>query len=896
MPDYSGPLQSVELSNTLWLIPLLPFLGAVLNAALGWRLQRSPWGAERARKLHIGHLGVSSIGIGSVALAFALSIVEVVRLINLPHHARFLYCHLWPMIRVGTFDLSFDLSLDVLSSVMVLVVNGVGLLIHIYSAGYMEKDPSYWRFFSFLNLFIFSMMLLVLGENFLVMFFGWEGVGLCSYLLIGFWYKDYNKASAGTKAFLTNRVGDFGFLAGLFILLWGLGGSWVGGEYVPDQIPRLVAVEVAHEQHPAHHPGTHGSQASTAPAGHDNTTGPQSPHGRATGPQPHDMSAGAASAPTPFDPHSPAGARPDRPRPRIIPGTKAYLTFTAFPGAKLYADGDMLNPIGVSPFVRKEISATRHSFRVVMGGATEDLQLDYAVFPEGKEVALAPVGPVLSFRQLADQLQVRDAKGAQPFQEGLAGKRLWGISLLTLACLGFFIGATGKSAQLPLHVWLPDAMAGPTPVSALIHAATMVTAGVYMVARLNIIFSLSPTASGVVACVGALTALFAASIGFFQYDIKKVLAYSTVSQLGFMFIGVGVGAYWAGIFHLMTHAFFKACLFLGSGSVIHGMHAVQHDADKAQDMRLMGGLGKVMPLTRKTYLIACLAITAAPIPFFAGFWSKDEILWKAFTTANTGWMPGPLIYAMGLIAAVGTSFYMWRSYYLTFEGEPATKDIPKKVHESPPVMTYVLAVLAFLATFSGLVFGFSMHFLGGHGEPLLEEWMHPALQHAHVAFQPHGLGIELGLMALSVGLAVVAWSAAKKRYGADRPKDWEAREQRIGAFKLLNNKYYVDEIYQATVIRGVLALRLVCRDLDKWVVDGIVNATGWITRGVAFVNGAIDKYLVDGAVNLVADVTLRAGARLRKLQTGRIQSYAYGLLGGVAVLALIQYFVRYYAR
>jgi len=859
MPEYSGPLQSVELSNTLWLIPLLPFLGAILNAVVGWKLQRSPWGAQLAKKLHIGHLGVSSIAVGSIALAFFMSIAQVVRVVGLPHHARYLYCHLWPMVRVGSFDLSFDLSLDVLSSVMLLVVTGVGLLIHIYATAYMETEPSYWRFFSYLNLFIFSMLLLVLGENFLVMFFGWEGVGLCSYLLIGFWYKDYKKASAGTKAFLVNRVGDFGFLTGLMILIWGLGGSWAGGEYIPDQTPRLVPVEVKHAEH--------GADARGA-ASHD-------PH--AAGAQAHGDGSG----------HEESG----KPRARILPGAKSFLTFTVFPGAKVYADGDMLNPIGVAPFVRKEISASRHSFRIVMGGATEDLQIDHAPFAEGKEVVLAAVGPVLSFRALNDQLNIRDQKGAQPFQAGLAGKTLWGFSLITLVCIGFFIGATGKSAQVPLYVWLPDAMAGPTPVSALIHAATMVTAGVYMVARLNMLFSMSPTASGIVAFVGAFTALFAASIGFFQYDIKKVLAYSTVSQLGFMFIGVGVGAYWAGIFHLMTHAFFKACLFLASGSVIHGMHAVQHDPDKAQDMRLMGGLGKVMPLTKKTYLISCLAITAAPIPFFAGFWSKDEILWKAFTTSNTGWAPGPLIYIMGLVAAVGTSFYMWRSYYLTFEGEPASKDIPKKVHESPAAMTWVLAALAFLATVSGVLFGFSTHFIGGHGEPILEQWLHPALQHATVAFQPHGLPTELALMALSVGLAVAAWSVAKKRYGAERPKDWAAREQANPAFNLVHNKYYVDEIYEGSIIRGVLALRLVLRDMDKYVVDGIVNATGWIVRAVAFVNGAIDKYIVDGAVNTVAEATLSIGDDLRKVQTGRIQNYAYGLLGGVTGLAIIFYFM-----
>src|SRR5262249_47102170 len=343
-----------------------------------------------------------------------------------------------------------------------------------------------------------------------------------------------------------------------------------------------------------------------------------------------------------------------------------------------------------------------------------------------------------------------------------------GMALITLACLSFFVGATGKSAQIPLYVWLPDAMAGPTPVSALIHAATMVTAGVYMIARLNFLFSMSPTASGVVPFIGPPTALFAAPIGFFQYDIKKVLAYSTVSQLGFMFIGVGVGAYWAGVFHLMTHAFFKACLFLGSGSVIHGMHAVEHDEVAVQDMRNMGGLKRRMPLTARTYFIACLAITAAPIPFFAGFWSKDEILWKAFNTSNIVIFPGWLIYVMGLVAALCTSFYMWRSYYLTFEGPHAKKEIETKVHESPAAITYVLITLAALSTLAGVLFGFSTHFVGGHGEPILEQWLHPVLAHATTYFTQRSLSREYALMAASVGGAIVSWFIARSRYGAQR--------------------------------------------------------------------------------------------------------------------------------
>ncbi|PIE06163.1 MAG: hypothetical protein CSA75_00950 [Sorangium cellulosum] len=602
---------------------------------------------------------------------------------------------------------------------------------------------------------------------------------------------------------------------------------------------------------------------------------------------------------------------------------KAYLTFTAFPGAKVYVDGNTTDPLEV-PFVRHEMTASRHSFVVAMGGATEDLRLNLVPLAPDKETILSPVGAVLSFRELSNQLRIEDmVTGKKPFREGLAGKSLWGIAVITFACLGFFVGATGKSAQIPLYVWLPDAMAGPTPVSALIHAATMVTSGVYMIARLNFLFSMSPTASGVVALVGALTALFAATIGFFQYDIKKVLAYSTVSQLGFMFIGVGVGVYWAGIFHVMTHAFFKACLFLTAGSVIHGMHAIEHDADRAQDMRVMGGLKTQMPLSRLAYFIACLAITAAPIPLFAGFWSKDEILWRAFTTQNTGFMPGAVIWAMGLVAAVGTSFYMWRSYYLTFEGpftwtpeednEPGKPfKVPsfeegeknkKQVHESPPVMTYVLLVLAGLSTVGGALFGFSTHYFGyhhgddGYFPPLLEHWFHPVLQHAEVSFKDFGsttLIIEHGMMWGSVVLAIGAWALARKRYGANRAKDWEVRERALPGWALLHNKYYVDEIYHGSVIRGVLALRLILRDMDKYVVDGIVNASGVMTKFIAAADGMVDKYIVDGLVNFVAQSCLRIGSRLRRLQTGQIQNYAYGVLGGVATLAVIMFLIGYY--
>jgi NADH-quinone oxidoreductase subunit L len=690
------------------------------------------------------------------------------------------------------------------------------------------------------------------------------------------------------KAFVTNRVGDFGFVMGAALLFWGLGGAWSPeGEYTSDLAPRFDAVAVTAEAEGGEEGHAEGAKAEKA---EEKGGKPESADERI--------------------------AAKEKANAKATSG-KGYLTLTSLPGAFVYLD-DSHTPLlkdGIplrSPFVRVEVPGGVHSFRiapddqfhfgtekdartlVIDQGVQDNSVVAHVAMGDDKEVALTSFGPTVTFRNLRDQLVATDAQGEHSARDALLGKKAWGrMGVVCLACLLLFLGACGKSAQVPLYVWLPDAMAGPTPVSALIHAATMVTAGVYMIARLNFLFSLSPTASGVIAFTGAFTALFAATIGFFQYDIKKVLAYSTVSQLGFMFIGVGVGAYWAGVFHLMTHAFFKACLFLGAGSVIHGMHAVEHDEAASQDMRNMGGLKKVMPKTALTYQVACLAITAAPIPFFAGFWSKDEILFRAWTTKNIGFMPPVLIYAMGLVAAVGTSFYMWRSYYLTFEGKPRKKDVLTKVHESPAAITGVLQVLAVLATFGGVVFGASTHLLGGSGSPLLEEWLEPVMEHARVSFAKPGLGTEFGLMALSVGLALGAWGFARFKYGDAREKTWDKAEQRVPGFQLLSNKYYVDEIYQVTIIAAVLRLRLVLAQMDRWVVDGIVNGVGVAVRGVAWINGTIDAKIVDGAVNFVAEGTLKAGHKLRGLQTGRIQNYIYGALGGVAFFAIVQYFLSY---
>ncbi|HQR30900.1 MAG TPA: proton-conducting transporter membrane subunit, partial [Anaeromyxobacteraceae bacterium] len=535
----------VHAAGYLWLIPLFPAVGALINSLLGIRIQRT-----------LGKKWNHGIAIGMMTLSFLVALRAFAQMYALPGEERFLQNTVWSMLQAGTmrFDLAF--ALDPLSMMMVLIITFIGTLIHVFSTGYMADEPSYWRFFAYLNLFVFAMLLLVMGDNFAVMFFGWEGVGLASYLLISFWYTDVEKAKAGMKAFVVNRFGDFGFLIGLFLLFWSLGGAW---------------------------------------------------------------------------------------QPRSDARSVRYL-----PEIGYKADAAAGNPF--------ESTGPR------------------AVVVDGHAVK---VGPTLNFRELRDQVVI-EATGVG---EHLRNQKVWGVMLLTLVGMLMFVGAMGKSAQLPLYVWLPDAMAGPTPVSALIHAATMVTAGVYMVARLSYLYAMSPTAMGWVATIGILTAFFAATIGFFQYDIKKVLAYSTVSQLGFMFVGVGVGAYWAGTYHLLTHAFFKATLFLGSGSVILGCH---HE----QDMRKMGGLKKLMPVTAWTYLIATWAI--AGFPWASGFYSKDEILWKAFTQRGmeflgtpAPWL-GPAIFVVGLLAATGTSFYMFRSYYMTFTGEYRGGEGHAEEHDEDP--------------------------------------------------------------------------------------------------------------------------------------------------------------------------------------------------------------------
>ena len=777
----------------LWLIPFFPLLGAALNTAFGPFLQKR-YGKRANHAIAIGVMVASCI---VVEVAFWSMFVR-------PAHERFFEDHLWTMWQSGSLKVDLSFALDPLGMVMTLIVTHVATLIHVYSAGYMADEPAYWRFFLWLNLFVFSMLLLVMGSNFAVMFFGWEGVGLCSYGLIGFWYTDIEKAKAAMKAFVVNRFGDFGFVIGLFILFWSLSGTWnAQGRYVPE--------------------------------------------------------AGLAARTL--------GAAVEHPR---------------------------VSPAGV------------------------------------------PLGPTIEFRELRNQIADESS--------GMAGRlgamTLFGLPVLALIGICLFVGAAGKSAQIPLYVWLPDAMAGPTPVSALIHAATMVTAGVYMVARLNFLFALSPAAMTVVATIGALTAIFAASIGFFQYDIKKVLAYSTVSQLGFMFIGVGVGAYWAGIFHLMTHAFFKACLFLGSGSVILACH---HE----QDMRKMGGLAKYTPVTRWTYLAACWAI--AGFPWAAGFYSKDEILWKAWSAEGLSapWL-GKAIYLVGAAAALGTAFYMFRSYYMTFTGEyrgghghapKETLEDPEAVaahahaaaalhapdehaasvealeasiphphghdahaaeahehgglpHESPRSMTWVLIALAAAAVVSGVLFGLPKLW-SGH-EPLLESFLAPSLPAAEkVPFREASHSTELLFQLIGVGIAVVGWAGARALYldaKSTVPERLKATFPR--AWAVVFNKYYVDELYQATVVRFSLWWSRALYWFDQNVIDGLVNGVATVGRTIAYIDAAFDQKVVDGAVNLLADSFLHGGARLRRLQTGRIQAYLFGALAGAVAFVIIQYVIR----
>jgi len=618
--------------HQIWLVPAFPLLGFILNGFCG---------------KFFGKRFVSFVGPLSVGFAFCHSLVLFFSMLNTEGHR--LHETLYTWMATGSLEVLISFQVDQLSALFLLIITGVGFLIHVYSIGYMHEEDGYYRYFSFLNLFIFFMVILVLGDNFLLLFVGWEGVGLCSYLLIGFYFEKHSAAEACKKAFLFNRVGDFGFLSAVLLV---------------------------------------------------------------------------------------------------------FVTF---------------------------------------GNLTFDTV---------------------------------NAEAASRLPEG-------GI-LVTAITLLLFLGATGKSAQIPLYVWLPDAMEGPTPVSALIHAATMVTSGLYMIARLSHLFVLAPFTMHIVAIVGAITALFAATIAITQTDIKRVLAYSTVSQLGYMFLAMGVGAFGAGIFHVMTHAFFKALLFLCSGSVIYAMH---HE----QNMMKMGALKNKLPITYGTMLIGTIAI--AGIPFFAGFFSKDEILWKTYSSP----LGNGLLWLIGFATAGLTSFYMFRMIYLTFHGESRVDaHTAEHIHESPSSMLGPLVILAILSIFGGF-FGVP------HVFQILPNGMEVYFE-GFFAEVPasHGSAMEeFILMGLSVALALGAWYFAHSLYKLNLDKATEWKNKLSTAYQLSLNKWYVDEIYETLIIQPGkwLSIRVLWQAIDQQVIDRAVLMTGQLARSTggtlkAFQNGVVQNYAV----------------------------------------------------
>jgi NADH-quinone oxidoreductase subunit L len=675
------------------LIVALPLIGAAINFLLGARLQKM-----------FGKRVIGLIGCGVVIMAFILAARTFFVMLTLAPENRFMLDDLWKWFNVGGLNLDIAFWLDPLSMMMTLIITGVGGLIHIYSTGYMHDDDGFWRFFGWLNLFTFAMLVLVLGDNMWLMFVGWEGVGLCSFALIGFWYKVQANTTAGNKAFIVNRVGDLAFVIALYSLFAGL--QAVGH-------PTLVTREVAQ--------------------------------------------------------YSP-----------LLAGV----------------------PIGFAGF--------------------------------------------------------------------LSGHQLVGFVTLLM-----FIGATGKSAQIPLYVWLPDAMAGPTPVSALIHAATMVTAGIYMVARLNFLFSMSPFTMGVIALVGGATALFAATIGLAQNDIKKVLAYSTVSQLGYMFAALGVGAYTAAVFHLMTHAFFKACLFLGSGSVIHAMGG-------EQDMRKMGGLRHKMPITFWTFVAATFALCG--IFPFAGFFSKDEIIWQAFSHGHF------VVWAFLLLGAGCTVFYMSRQVYMTFFGEfRGTHEQEHHLHESPPSMSYVLIVLGLLSVVGGWLKFPEFMIAFKPFEEFLDPIFSSEVTHRITESGLHHHGIEAAFAAITFVVVIVGWYLADMMYRQHTLDPARFSEMFGGVpYEWVYNKYYVDEFYDRAVVQPYMFATRALAWFDSNIIDGVVNLAARIIVFGSWLSGLFDKYVVDALVNFASNVTFEVGGRLRRLQTGSINGYLYGILAAVMLILLVR--------
>jgi len=631
--------------DIFWLIPLVPALSTLILAVFGEKLPKKY---------------ISFQACGAVFISFLISLYSFLGLLKISPTEYPVVKNLFTWIHAGNFQANLSFQFDPLTAVMTLVVTAVGFLIHVYSIGYMAEDRSYSRFFTLMNLFTFSMLVLVMASNLVLMFVGWEGVGFCSYMLIGFWFEKHSAANAGKKAFIVNRIGDAGFLIGMLFI--------------------LVSV-----------------------------------------------------------------------------------------------------------------------------GSTEFASINNAI-----------AGGSLSH------------------------------GLVTLIAILLFVGATGKSAQIPLYVWLPDAMEGPTPVSALIHAATMVTAGVYMVARMNIFYTTSEAAGSIVAIIGAVTAVYAGTMALTQNDIKRVLAYSTISQIGYMFIGCGVGAYAAGIFHLYTHAFFKSLLFLAAGSVMHALSG-------ELDMRKMGGLKKYLPYTYPTFLIGAIAI--AGVPFLSGFFSKDAILTSAFAQGQY------LVWALGLLGAVLTAFYMFRLIFLTFHGkERIEPEVKKHIHESPPVMTTPLAILAFFSVIAGYI---GLPVVLGKNINWFDRFLAPIMHKGHGHEAHLGMGTEWLLIVISVIVALTGIFIAYVFY-LKKPSVPHALVKRFPfLYKLLYNKYYVDEAYDYVFVRPTL-------------------------KGSEFVYDKFDLNIIDGAVNGAASGTGFFGKILSFFQTGFIKDYALVfLLGAIILLGLL---------
>ena len=640
------------------LIPLFPLLAVILNGLAGRRYSHD-----------VAH----RLAWGSVGLSFLCTIgvfADILRT-GTPHEV---IAYQW--IFGGDLTINLAYLVDPLTCIMLLVVTGVGFLIHVYSVGYMHGESGFTRFFTYMNLFMVSMLLLVMGNNYVVLFIGWEGVGLCSYLLIGYYYDKVSAAKAASKAFVVNRIGDAGFLLAIFLI---------------------------------------------------------------------------------------------------------FINFKTLDYTKVFAQVSQLSP-----------------------------------------------------------------------------------EMATAIALCLLVGAVGKSAQLPLYTWLPDAMEGPTPVSALIHAATMVTAGVYMIVRNQAIFDLSPTAMTIVGVIGGLTALFAATIGLVQTDIKRVLAYSTVSQLGYMFLGCGIGAYTAAIFHLMTHAFFKALLFLTAGSVIHALSG-------EQDIRKMGGLSSKIPWTYRLFLIGTVAI--AGIPPLAGFWSKDEILAHAFTHQHY------LLYGMAAIGALLTSFYMFRLIYLTFYGRSRMDHHTEEhVHESPMVMVGPLMALGVLSILGGFL-----------GFPPEHGWLHQFLAPVAGTGGEHdaSTGLVLMLMMIATGIALLGWGLAHYFYSVNlsAPDRLAAKFQAV--YRILLNKYYVDELYDLLWVEPIKKLGLLLDWFDRTVIDGLVRAVAHLAELVAAGSTWAEKYVIYGGINVIGYGNHLAARQWRQLQSGLVHHYAAIIVAGLFLLAVI---------